>query len=297
VGQRILNAAISLGLVVLYAVTFIALVIGAGWLFHALHIRLASPQGAVDPVTSLVETAVNFTCAAIATLLIALIRRRSPLDFGLRDQAWLRRAITGALAGAAAFGLLTALLIGVGVMHLRPSGEAPGDAVVHGLIWAAVFVGVGLFEESFIRGAPLSELTRGFGFVAAAAVTSSIFGLIHLTNGGEHPLGIANAVLVGVVWAYSVRVTGSLWWAIGFHAVWDWMESYLVGTADSGVISTGRLMVASPAGPDWLSGATAGPEGSALCTAVLIAALVALFWWARRRGTSAQNNAAEAQFT
>lgn len=274
--QKIIDALISLGLVVLFVAVFLGIGFAGSRLQHALGMH-GDTGREFTAVNSLIGSAFNLLCCLVATGVIALIRRRSLLDFGLRDGGWWRRAGWGVVVGAVAFAVLAGALVATGGMTVRLAGLGATTAVTQGLLWGACFVLVGLFEETFIRGVPLAELTRGFSFPVAAAVTSGIFGLVHLGNPGEQAFGIANAVLVGVVLAYSIRVTGSLWWAIGFHAVWDWMESYLVGTADSGQVSAGRLMVASPTGPTWLSGGTVGPEGSALCTVALIVVLIGLF--------------------
>jgi hypothetical protein len=105
---------------------------------------------------------------------------------------------------------------------------------------------------------------------------SVLFGAGHLANNGEEWLGIVNAVLVGIVFCYSVKFTGSLWWAIGAHAAWDWGETYFWGVSDSGFASQQHLFSGKPAGIALLSGGSVGPEGSLLCIAaiLLILALV-----------------------
>ena len=60
---------------------------------------------------------------------------------------------------------------------------------------------------------------------------------------------------------------------MGFHAAWDWAESYLYSVPDSGGISPGHLLKASLHGARWLTGGSAGPEGS-----VLLFGLIALLW-------------------
>jgi hypothetical protein len=64
--------------------------------------------------------------------------------------------------------------------------------------------------------------------------------------------------------------------AIGFHAAWDWGETYFYGVADSGQVAVGHLFNASFAGPQWITGGTVGPEGSYFCVALLLL-LFALF--------------------
>ena len=45
------------------------------------------------------------------------------------------------------------------------------------------------------------------------------------------------------MFCYAVWKTGSLWWGFGFHAAWDWGETYLFGTADSGMPANGNLLI------------------------------------------------------
>lgn len=114
------------------------------------------------------------------------------------------------------------------------------------------------------------------GFWQATWVTSFIFGSIHVSNPGESWIGIFAAAMIGAVFCVSVRVTGSAWWAIGFHASWDWAETYFYGTADSGMVARGHYLNTSPAGNPLWSGGTDGPEGSVLVLGVILLMLAAL---------------------
>jgi membrane protease YdiL (CAAX protease family) len=116
----------------------------------------------------------------------------------------------------------------------------------------------------------------GAAFWQAAWVTSTLFGLIHLSNGGENFIGIFAAAAIGFVFCVSVRLTGSAWWAIGCHAAWDWAETYFYGTADSGLSAQGHYLTSIPAGNPLWSGGADGPEGSLLVLGVILLLLVAL---------------------
>ncbi len=130
----------------------------------------------------------------------------------------------------------------------------------------------------------------GSRFWHAAWVTSVGFGAVHTYNAGETAVGIFAAALIGWVFCVSVRVTGSVWWAVGCHAAWDWAETFFYGTADSGFAARGHLLATSPAGGTLWSGGAAGPEGSVLVTPVALALTAAL--WAvygrKRRAASPQ---------
>ena len=112
---------------------------------------------------------------------------------------------------------------------------------------------------------------------------SAVFGLLHLVNAGENRVGIAGVVAIGLTFCLSLWYTGSLWWAVGCHASWDWAESYFYGAADSGARMQGHLFGVHPIGPPLWSGGTAGPEGSLLTFAVpVVMSLGRWFWWGRR---------------
>jgi membrane protease YdiL (CAAX protease family) len=109
------------------------------------------------------------------------------------------------------------------------------------------------------------------GFWQAAWVTSTAFAFYHTLNNGENWMGVFAAGAVGFVFCVSVRLTGSAWWAIGFHAAWDWAETYFYGAADSGLQGKGHFLNASPVGNPLWSGGSDGPEGSLLVLGVVVA--------------------------
>jgi membrane protease YdiL (CAAX protease family) len=126
-----------------------------------------------------------------------------------------------------------------------------------------------------LRGYSQYTLARGIGFWPAALILSSAFGLIHLRNGGEQWPGLLAAAFIGLFFCLTLRRTGTLWFAIGFHAAWDWGETFFYSVPDSGMVAPGHLLSSSLRGPQWLSGGSVGPEGSILCFLVIAATWVA----------------------
>ena len=122
----------------------------------------------------------------------------------------------------------------------------------------------------------LKAAPRSRGFWQAAWVTSTFFGFYHTNNNGENWIGVFAAGAIGFVFCVSVRLTGSVWWAIGCHAAWDWAETFFYGTADSGLEGTGHYLTSSPAGNPLWSGGADGPEGSLLVLGVILVLLLAL---------------------
>jgi len=151
-----------------------------------------------------------------------------------------------------------------------------GRIVKFALYYAVFFLLTGFFEEFLLRGYSQWVLTRGMHFWPAAALLSVSFGAMHGSNPGEARIGLVAVVAIGFFFCLTLRRTGDLWWAVGFHMSWDWGESYLYSVPDSGTVLPGHLLNSSFHGPAWLTGASVGPEGSYLVFVVL-AALWVLF--------------------
>lgn len=122
-------------------------------------------------------------------------------------------------------------------------------------------------------------------FWQAAWLTSTFFGWMHTGNKGETWIGIFSAAAIGFVFCVSIRLTGSAWWAIGFHASWDWAQTFFYGTADSGFLPKGHYLTTSPAGDALWSGGTDGPEGSVLVLPTVLLTLLVLLLFYRIKGS------------
>jgi uncharacterized protein len=157
-----------------------------------------------------------------------------------------------------------------------------GRIVLHGVriakfaaYWSLMFLLVGLFEEFLFRGYTQFTLARGVGFWPAAIALSIVFGLVHLGNEGEHWPGALAAASIALFFCLTLRRTGTLWFAVGFHAAWDWGESFFYSVPDSGLPAPGHLLSSSLHGSVWLTGGSVGPEGSVLCFLVVALAWIA----------------------
>jgi len=142
--------------------------------------------------------------------------------------------------------------------------------------WLVVFLLVGVAEEIMFRGYPLFTLAGGMGFWPAAIVLSLLFGAAHLTKPGENAADIGSIVLLGLFLCLTIRRTGALWWAMGFHAGFDFFALWVWGAPNGGSQLGGRLLTSHFTGPAWLTGGSLGLEASWL-TPLLTVALLVLF--------------------
>jgi len=200
-------------------------------------------------------------------------REKRPLDdYGIPPrQAFGLRFWEGAFWG---FGMLSGILYLLhvaGYFRLDSVALTGTAAIRYALGWGLAFLAVSISEEFAFRGYLLVVAARRIRFWRAAVALSLGFAAAHIPNPGENVIGILQVFVIGMLFCFTIRRTGSLWFALGFHAAWDWAETYFYGTPDSGLLGVGRLLNSSVGGPDWLTGGSAGPEGSVICLLLLLA--------------------------
>jgi len=136
------------------------------------------------------------------------------------------------------------------------------------LLWAAAFLFLSFAEEFAYRGYSQTTLADGMGFWPAAIVLSAIFGAVHyFFKPMENWMDGLSVGLFGLFWCYTLWRTGTLWFAIGFHAMSDYADMVLFAqpnTGNHGQSLTGHLLNISYHGPEWLTGGPRGTEASAL---------------------------------
>ena len=215
--------------------------------------------------------AITVVFVSLATWIVSRMEKRPLDDYGIPlGRALGIRFWEGSVWG---FAMLSVILL-----VLRLSGHfqidslsLTGSAVFrYALAWAVTFLAVSMSEEFGFRGYWLFSFSRRMRFWRAALLISTLFGAGHIPNPGENALGILQVVEFGLLLCLTLRRTGNLWFAVGFHAAWDWAETFFYGTPDSGLLGTGRLLNTSFHGSNWITGGSAGPEGSIIAIFVLL---------------------------
>jgi uncharacterized protein len=246
------------------------------------------------PSFLLISESIQFLVVLFFTWVMSRIERRRNSVYGLGDARKLAHLLSGLAWGVICLSVLILSLQKTGLLVIDSRLLFGSNILRYGAVWLFGFLLVGLFEEYLTRGYLQYTLTRGLagiyeyafktrhstslGFWTAAVFMSFLFGLGHGSNPGESPIGLLSAGLAGLVFCLSLWRTGSLWWAIGFHAAWDWSQSFLYGVADSGLMVQHHLLATHPVGKPIFSGGTTGPEGSIFILAVLaLASLIIVF--------------------
>ncbi len=225
------------------------------------------------------KTADALYMIAVSALLVRLERHRmSWFGFGLERGA-LKLFLAGSLWASAMVSLLLFICWACGYASYHGLAEHGADFWKYSGMWLAAMLLVGLDEELQFRGYALASLTRGVGFWPATILLSLAFAGDHLTKPMETVADVVNIALLGLFTAYSVRRTGSLWFAIGFHASFDFFALALYGSANtgnSGMPLPHHLLETRIAGPAWLTGGPQGLEASWLVPLLLAAMLESL---------------------
>jgi membrane protease YdiL (CAAX protease family) len=269
--------------VVLFSVLFPAV----NTLAHKTHLVVSHALvQSPTPMPVLIAETIAFLVTLLVTWIMSKIEHRPIAVYGLGGQHKLSRLLAGALWGVILLSLLVLILVKAGLLIIDGRLLFGADAIRYALAWTPSFLAVGFFEEYLFRGYLQYTLTRGLaslyqrlfkagnsqslGFWTAAVLVSFGFGLVHGSNPGESPIGLICAGLASLVFCLSLWRTGSLWWAVGLHAAWDWAQSFLYGVADSGATFGFHLLDTHPVGKPLLSGGATGPEGSIFVLPVLL---------------------------
>ncbi len=268
----------------------------------AAQIKAQAAAGAT-PRSMLIGEGSAFALVALTTWIMSRIERRPVGRYGFGGRRKAGNFFAGFAWGFVFLAALVGTLWKAGLLVFDKRLLFGAEVWKYGAIWIVGFLFVGLLEEYLLRGylqytiargaaslyGMLFETTHGetLGFWTAAAALSFFFGFGHSSNPGESIVGLWSAGLIGLIFCFTLWKTGSLWWALGFHASWDWAQSFVFGVADSGTMVQGHLFATHPAGKVLLSGGATGPEGSAFILPLLaIVTLVAAVTLPKREWSS-----------
>jgi len=237
---------------------------------HGKHPRFGGLSQLAPSTLSLSE-GVTLLLVGLAALIMSRIEHRRWGQYGLPILSAFKKDFwIGTVVG---FLAISGCLFAIFALH----GFQITGLSIHGSMipfatasWCVTFAIVGLSEEFTFRGYLQYTLSTGMGFWPAAILMSLLFGLAHRGNPGETWFGLASVVLFGLLFCLFLRRRGDLWWAVGFHAGWDWGQTFFYGVPDSGLKPYHNLFDSAFNGPRWLTGGSVGPEASIFTPIVLL---------------------------
>ena len=217
---------------------------------------------------SLASTVLIVVPFVLAYWLLARFIERRPLS----ELDWRKspQLLWGLFAALLLFSLVAAELWAANAYTISGWGDAP--------LWTLFLLTAvvpGITEEIVSRGILFRLTEEGLGTWIALLVSALFFGFAHITNPGATAWSsIAISVEAGLLFGLLYHVTRSLWWCIGLHAGWNFVQGAVFGIPVSGFPVDG-LLESRLQGPGWLDGGTFGAEASVLT--VLTCGVVSLW--------------------
>lgn len=186
----------------------------------------------------------------------------------------------GLLVGAALYTASVLVLMALGLYRIE--GLNP---LAFMLPAVAMALGSGILEELLFRGTLFRILEEWLGSWIALAVSSLVFGFVHLINPEATMLGaVFISIEAGVLLGAAYMATRRLWLGIGFHIAWNYTQSGIFSGVVSGSDSAPGLLRTTIAGPEVLTGGRFGLEASLVAFLFCTATGVLLVVLAMRRG-------------
>jgi uncharacterized protein len=231
-------------------------------------------------VTVIVGVAGAVVAVVVYVWLVRLLERRRPVA-----EVSSRGAVAGVAIGLLVGAFLLSAVIGIiataGHYRVLGLGSVAGAVAVLGMMCTTAVV-----EELIFRAVLFRIVERWIGTWLALAVSALVFGLIHLANPGATLFGaLAIAVEAGVLLGAAYALTRTIWFAVGIHLAWNFMEGGFFSTTVSGTQNPFHGLLRSElTGPDLLTGGGFGPEASVAAIGVGALAAAVLLVLTVRRG-------------
>jgi hypothetical protein len=229
----------------------------------------------------LLDGVLSFVASLLAAWIMSRIEHRRFQEYGLTRRGTFGTDFWMGIAwGLGASVVMLAILWVLGFAKINGLALHGGELARYACLWGGAFLFLGFAEEFAYRGYAQATLSQGMGFWPAAFLLSAIFGATHyFFKPMENWVDATSVGLFGLFWCFNVWRTGTLWFAIGFHAMSDFADMVLFAqpnTGNGGLPLNGHLLDITYSGPDLLTGGPRGTEAS-LIELVILAAMFLLF--------------------
>ena len=209
---------------------------------------------------------------------------KNPLStLGFVKRNWLKYLGWGILLSLLQMGVI-ALVYQVGGIGSFELNELSLEPILFILGLFPFWLLQGGTEEVATRGWLLTRIAARANLPLAIAISSSLFGFLHLGNSGVTFLSVLNIVLDGVLAGLLLVYTDSIWLVVAQHGTWNYVQGNLLGFQVSGTGADASIFsFTMGSGPDWLTGGAFGAEGSIITTLVLLVSLVIVYHLGERK--------------
>jgi membrane protease YdiL (CAAX protease family) len=247
----------------LYVALFLLLLTLAATVGRVVQVAAVGRTATITPAVLVIQEGLAAASAILAALIMGRLERRRFAEYGMPfAHAFRKNFWVGLIWGIVTVSAIVSAIHFVGGYSFGSVELSGADIGRYAAEWAGAFLLVGMTEEFLFRGYLQFTLTSGMGFWPGAVLLSCVFGAVHLRNPGEGWVGAISVFVTGMFLVFTLRRTGTLWFGIGFHAAYDFGETFLYSVPDSGIVAPGHLLASSFHGPRWLTGGTVGPEAS-----------------------------------
>lgn len=143
----------------------------------------------------------------------------------------------------------------------------------------SMFLIVAIGEEIIFRGILFRWIDEKWGYIPALIVSGLVFGLVHITNSNATLWSsVAIALESGLMLGMAYKWAGTLWFPIGIHWSWNFVQGNIFGFAVSGTDAGSTLLNSTVSGPDWLTGGDFGAEASVISVVIGLGITVWFIW-------------------
>lgn len=239
------------------------LLIGNGLGFVLTRLHVVSKSAAFTPRSQFIFELMAVIGMILAAAVVALIERRSILDYNLRGPNRTRHFFSGLGVGFAALSALVGAMAWGGWLHFGPLALHGSHALRYAAEWGAVFLLVGCFEEGTMRCFFQYTLTRGMNFWWAAGLIGAICAFLILKGKGNGAVGVYAIAALGLVPCVLLYVKRSRCAGFWYAA---WFTSTLFGFGHTG-----------NNGENWIGIFAAAFIGFVFCVSIWVTGSA---WWA-----------------
>ena len=217
---------------------------------------------------------------------VKVIEKRSLSSIGFNKNNWLKKYSLGFLIGLAMMSIIVLILLPFGYITIEKNPIQPVgvSAIASVLVILFGWIIQGATEEIVTRGWLLNILSTKYNIGVGLLISSTLFGLMHLTNPNVNYIAVINIILVGLFYGLYVIKTNDLWAVCGMHSAWNFAQGNIFGFKVSGLdVSVGSLIDLNLVGSDFVTGGIFGPEAGITATFILLASIGILLFIDKKR--------------